>query len=467
MLRNTSTLSILAACKHGIGNNQNMSATNLSIELRDSLAQIDAAHWNALSDTDYPFQQYEFLYALESGGCLGRHNGWYPRYFLLWRNEAEEKKLVGAMPAYLKTNSYGEFVFDWAWAEAYERHNFPYYPKLVCAIPFTPATGQRILVHKSMPREESMTMLINAAKQYCHSEEYSGVHWLFITDEENTLLTVNDDQQPTDEEPDESEDAPTALNSLQRIDCQYHWHNNDYQNFEDFLSQCTSKRRKTIKRERRHVADAAIRVEKRSGKSLSDEEWESVHLLYESTYDRKWGNPSLTLDFFKQIGATFGGNVLIILAYNAEDSEPDKPIACSIMFHGKSVLYGRYWGCRAQHNSLHFEACYYQGIEFCIENGISMFEPGAQGEHKITRGFVPTITRSAHYIAHPGFREAIAEFLNEERQHVEQRREGLSELLPFKHQHLDALALTSNESLAEASSTDNRTGKHKRGSKTK
>jgi len=186
------------------------------------------------------------------------------------------------------------------------------------------------------------------------------------------------------------------------------------------------------------VTEASIRVEKRPGKSLSEQEWAWVHLLYESTYDRKWGNPSLTLDFFKRIGATFGGNVLIVLAYDETVADPEIPIACSIMFHGKSTLYGRYWGCREQRNSLHFEACYYQGIEFCIENGISVFEPGAQGEHKITRGFVPTITCSAHYIAHSGFRGAIAEFLEEETQHVEQRRAGLTQLLPFKHRSLDA-----------------------------
>lgn len=407
--------------------NQPNPIANLSIEVRDSLTQVSCEQWNALSDQDNPFLRYEFLSALESTGCLGKHNGWYPRYFLLWNNDAKTPVLVGAMPTYLKTNSYGEFVFDWAWAEAYERNNMPYYPKLVCAIPFTPATGQRILVHPSLNRPESMIMLANAARQYCHSEEYSGVHWLFTTPEENDLLC----QQSTS-----ADDA--SLDLLKRIDCQYHWHNQGYQTFDDFLAQCTAKRRKTIKRERRHVTDALLRVEKRQGNTLSDQEWAWVHLLYESTYDRKWGNPSLTLDFFKQIGATFGGNVLIVLAYDDSLEAPEVPIACSIMFFGRTALYGRYWGCRAQHNSLHFETCYYQGIEFCIENGLSLFEPGAQGEHKITRGFVPTITRSAHYIAHPGFRAAIAEFLKEETQHVEHRREGLTELLPFKHQGLNS-----------------------------
>lgn len=416
--------------------------STLSIEVRDTLADVDQQQWNALCSDGNPFLTYEFLYSLESTNCLGKHNGWYPRYFLLW-NESKQKKLVGAMPAYLKTNSYGEFVFDWAWAEAYERNNLPYYPKLVCSIPFTPATGQRILVHETLPREETRLMLANAARQFCHSENYSGVHWLFVTEAESTLLNQHSDntvgKNTEKEDPDEfasANDIAEAPTILLRTDCQYHWQNNNYQSFDDFLSQCTAKRRKTIRRERRHVTDASLKLVKRMGSTLQEHEWNYVHELYQSTFDRKWGNPSLTLKFFKRMGSVFGGNVLIVFAYDDTSNEPEKPIACSVMFVGETTLYGRYWGCRAQHNSLHFEACYYQGIEFCIENGLQVFEPGAQGEHKITRGFVPTITRSAHYIAHPGFRDAIAEFLEEERQHVELRCAGLTNLLPFKHNDL-------------------------------
>jgi len=415
-----------------------MPEPTLSIEVRDSLGDVERDEWNALCDDGNPFLSYEFLYSLESTGCLGQHNGWYPRYFLLWQT-SQSKRLVGAMPAYLKTNSYGEFVFDWAWAEAYERNNMPYYPKLVCSIPFTPCTGQRILVHASLDRSQTIVMLANAARQFCHSEEYSSVHWLFVTEAESQILCSdanndngNDDGRPVSE----NKSPPTSLDLMRRIDCQYHWKNNHYDNFEDFLNQCTAKRRKTIRRERRYVSDAGIRVEQRMGDSLSDQEWSWVHQLYQSTFDRKWGNPSLTIQFFRQIGAQFGGNVLIIFAYSKGAQASEKPIACSVMFVGKSVLYGRYWGCREQHNSLHFEACYYQGIEFCIENGLAVFEPGAQGEHKITRGFVPTLTRSAHYIAHPGFRGAIAEFLSEESQHVEQRCAGLTSKLPFKERTL-------------------------------
>ena len=432
------------------------STTTQTVEIRDTLADIAPDAWNALCNDGNPFLTHEFLYTLESTGCLGQHNGWYPRYFFLWAETKQDKTLVGAMPAYLKTNSYGEFVFDWAWAEAYERNNLPYYPKLVCSIPFTPATGQRILVHPDLDYAATLRLFASAAKQFCHGEKYSGVHWLFITEAESEVLhtiepeneltsenepdsgnrstaqSTTDNDHSDDNSDDNSDDKTPQPDLLKRIDCQYHWHNNDYRSFTDFLDHCTAKRRKTIKRERRYVTDAKLKLDRRIGSTLSAQEWGWVHELYQSTFDRKWGNPSLTLEFFNKIGAVFGDNVLIVMVYDDTVSQPEKPIACSVMFVGKTVLYGRYWGCRAERNSLHFEACYYQGIEFCIENQLQIFEPGAQGEHKITRGFLPTFTRSAHYIAHPGFREAIAEFLNEETQHVEHRCTELTNLLPFK-----------------------------------
>jgi len=223
---------------------------------------------------------------------------------------------------------------------------------------------------------------------------------------------------------------------LRRMDCQYHWHNDNYTDFDDFLARCTSKRRKTIRRERRHVSDANLRLEQRKGSTLSEEEWQWVHQFYTSTFDRKWGNPSLTRRFFEKIGQQMGEQILIVFAYAPDDKMPEWPVACSIMFIGTSTLYGRFWGCRTEFNALHFEACYYQGIEYCIENGIQNFEPGAQGEHKITRGFVPTLTRSAHFISHPQFRDAIENFLSHETPHVQQRCKGLSDLLPFKQPSL-------------------------------
>ena len=436
----------------------------LQIEIRDSLADIHPEQWNALCDDGNPFLRHEFLHSLDVTGCLGSATGWYPRYFLLWDSEEESRELLGAVPSYIKTNSYGEFVFDWAWAEAFERHQLDYYPKLVSSIPFTPATGRRLLVRADQPFAETIKLLATAVRQFAITQNYSSVHFLFLTQAESDVLsavsplpshTVDEETQFAEtsatstatqrssrktnrtHSPDAQTDSElVGLNAvtdhLRRIDCQYHWHNDDYLDFNDFLARCTSKRRKTIRRERRHVSDAGLHLEQRIGTTLSAQEWQWVHQFYSSTFDRKWGNPSLTHEFFRRIGETMGDKVLIVFTYDDADQQPDKPVACSIMFIGQNTLYGRFWGCRAEYNSLHFEACYYQGIEYCISQGINTFEPGAQGEHKITRGFVPTITRSAHYIHHPGFREAIADFLAQETPYVQQRCTGLTDLLPFK-----------------------------------
>ncbi len=390
----------------------------VEIEVRDTLESIEASQWNALNDDGNPFLRYEFLFGLEKTECLGEHNGWYPRYFFLWENGTVGKSLLAGVATYVKTNSYGEFVFDWAWAEAYQRHNLDYYPKLVASVPFTPATGRRLLVRADQDYKKTALLLSNGVQQFCQSQQFSSMHWLFITEQETDLLS------PLNTSPNS--------NYLRRIDCQYHWKNANYESFDAFLAQCTAKRRKTIRRERRYVTDAQITLTNRLGNTLSEEEWAWVHKLYQSTFDRKWGNPSLTLAFFKRMGETFGNNILIVFAYNPFTESPDIPVACSIMFIGTKTLYGRFWGCREEHHCLHFEACYYQGIEYCIEHGIQTFEPGAQGEHKITRGFEPTITRSAHYIAHPQFRQAIGDFLAEETPHIEQRCKGLSNLLPFR-----------------------------------
>lgn len=408
----------------------------IQIDVRDSLDAISAADWNALNTDGNPFVRYEFLHTLDSSGCLGKQTGWYPRYFLLWNEADDTQELVAAVASYVKTNSYGEFVFDWAWAEAYERNQMEYYPKLVVSIPFTPATGPRILVRHDQNYDDTLLLLAQAVRQFAISQKYSSVHYLFLTERESDLLSARSPEPSDTETKVESirsvEEARLPCDHLKRLDCQYHWHNHDYASFDDFLKACTSKRRKTIRRERRHVSDAGIRLEQRMGSTLNEQEWHWVHEFYQSTFDRKWGNPSLTEEFFQTIGTIFGENVLIVFAYDPQDTKPDKPIACSIMFIGEHTLYGRFWGCRRTVNSLHFETCYYQGIAYCIEHGIKNFEPGAQGEHKITRGFEPQLTRSAHFIAHPGFRDAIANFLVEETPYMEQRCAGLANLLPFK-----------------------------------
>ncbi len=433
---------------------------SLTLEIRSSLKDVDANHWNALSTDGNPFVRYEFLYGLEATGCLGADKGWYPQYFLLWKEDVDGD-LVAAMPAYVKTHSYGEFVFDWAWADAYDRHGESYYPKLVCAIPFTPATGPRLLIRGDQPFEATADVIISTVCQYATEQKFSSAHWLFTSPKDALALTGEteravlgktqahlgaalDDEGMNDEvmndgrmddgrmEAESNTSSNPTVPLLRRMDCQYHWHNDGYQSFDEFLARCTAKRRKTLRRERRYVSDAGITLERRQGSSLSDEEWEWVHEFYVSTFEAKWGNPSLTAEFFKRMGGTFGDATLVVFAYDPNDELPDKPVACSILFHGGDCLYGRFWGCRKEHHCLHFEACYYQGIEHCIAHQIPRFEPGAQGEHKITRGFVPTLTESAHYIAHPGFRDAISKYLDEEKKHVRDRCTGLSDLLPFK-----------------------------------
>ena len=431
----------------------------LYVEVRDSLADIPVDQWNALCQDGNPFLRFEFLNTLEATQCLGDRTGWYPRYFLLWESadtdlsdksagvdtdkgidEDTDKELIGAVPAYLKTNSYGEFVFDWAWAEAYERHSMEYYPKLVSSIPFTPATGRRLLTRADQPFTQTVGLLAAAVRQFADSQKLSSAHFLFLTEAESDVLSANDlvSEEPGDDEDESTEpnEIRTASDHMRRIDVQYHWHNDAYTDFDDFLARCTAKRRKTIRRERRYVTDAGLQLVRRIGATLSEQEWRWVHQFYCATFDRKWGNPSLTRRFFEQIGQTLGEHVLIVFAYDPQDDSPDWPVACSVMFFGDSTLYGRYWGCRKEFNALHFEACYYQGIDFCIEQGIQNFEPGAQGEHKITRGFVPTITRSAHYIQNTQFRDAIADFLKNEVPYVEQRCKGLNDLLPFRQDTL-------------------------------
>lgn len=400
-----------------------------TIEVRDSLADIEAGAWNALDHTGNPFLTHEFLHGLEATDCVGDGTGWYPRHFLL---HDDDGGLAAAVPAYLKTHSYGEFVFDWSWAQAFEQHGLNYYPKLIVAIPFTPATGPRLLVRDRTRRDAHGRLLGQAVRQFADAQNCSSAHFLFLTDAEQRLLCG---RTPDDARLDDGgRNGSTGLGYLSRLDCQYHWHNHDYPDFDAFLNGCTAKRRKTIRRERRYVAEAGLTITRRFGHTLDEREWGYVHSLYESTYDRKWGMPSLTLDFFRRMGETFGERTLIVFAHDTRVSGEAEPVACAILFRGRDTLYGRYWGCRRQYHSLHFEACYYQGIEHCIEHGIDRFEPGAQGEHKITRGFVPTLTRSAHHVGHPAFRDAIDRYLEEESRHVMARCDGLADLLPFRQE---------------------------------
>jgi len=362
-----------------------------------SIADIDAAQWNALLASDYPFLQHDFLLALEQHGCLTPW-GWQPVVFQIHDQHGE---LIAACNSYIKDNSYGEFVFDWAWAEAYQRNGVAYYPKLVTSVPFTPAQGPRLLA-KDNARELKLK-LIEIIRSFCQQQKLSSAHFLFCEDDDMEVLSSD--------------------SLLTRFDYQYHWHNQDYGSFDDFLQTLTSKRRKNIRRERRIALQNGAQIEIIAGDELDESQWQQLYEFYRVTFLRKSGAPTFTLDFFKAV------KHYLRAALAMQDG---KMVAGAILYQGNDTLYGRHWGSVAHHDQLHFEVCYYSGIEYCIEHKIRHFEPGAQGEHKIWRGFLPVKTRSAHWIAHEGFRAAIAEFLARETRAMDSYGKDLMAASPYK-----------------------------------
>jgi len=368
------------------------------------IKDIPVGQWNSVTGTSNPFLRYEFLAALEQHHCVGEHHGWLPHHIAAYD---DDNKLVGLVPLYLKDNSYGEFVFDWAWADAWHRAGKAYYPKLVAAIPFTPATGPRLLVHPLADRALVVKALIEEALSLTEHTDSSSLHWLF-TDKRDT-------------------DTLVEHGFLRRTGCHFHWSNRHYRDFDDFLSRLTSRKRKKIRRERRHVEEAGIQMEIVHGREATEEQWHIMHYFYRTTFEKKSGMPTLSAGFFHEISRTMGDQVVLVFAMHQ-----GKAVAGAIMLRGDDALYGRHWGCLQEFHSLHFEACYYQGIEYCIKHGLSLFEPGAQGEHKISRGFLPTLTWSAHWIRDEEFRPAINRYLLQEHELVVDYYNDLSETSPFK-----------------------------------
>ncbi|MDD3519426.1 MAG: GNAT family N-acetyltransferase [Chromatiales bacterium] len=375
----------------------------LTVSVHAAISEIDRAQWNALAGGD-PFLQYEFLSALETRQCLGRVNGWLPVH-LAARNAAGE--LLGACPLYVKTNSYGEFVFDWGWEAAWRRAGLNYYPKLVCAIPYTPATGRRLLVAEGADAETVRAALVEQALALAQELKCSGVHWLFTADDETAWL--------------EARGLPL------RLGCQYHWRNRGYRDFEDFLDGFVSKKRKNLRQERRRVRDQGVELDVVHGHQADEALLATMHGFYVDTFEKHAGWATLTRDFFFEIAQTMGERLVLVVAKHG-----GRAVAGAINFRGDDTLYGRYWGCAADFHSLHFEACYYQGIDYCIREGLARYEPGAQGEHKISRGFLPTRTWSAHWIAEGGFVEPVKDFCQRERVAMQQRCDELHALSPFR-----------------------------------
>ena len=372
----------------------------LELCFHTSIHEMSAKEWNQLAGTSNPFTRYEFLAALENHQCVGEEYGWFP-YHLSVRDS--KNILVGACPLYIKTNSYGEFVFDWTWASAYEQAGLNYYPKMVCTTPYNPVTGPRLLAQDTNIKSMMIQQIIKIAQKL----NMSGMHWLFTNEEETQLCKDNRLQL--------------------RLGCQYHWKNHDYTSFDDFLSTFISRKRKKVKRERRMVQEQNIDISVIHGDEASEHQIEQAHQFYTSTFDRKSGIPTLSLGFFKEICQTMGKQVVFMFAMLENNY-----VACAITLKSNDALFGRFWGCNQDFHSLHFETCFYQGIEYCIQNKLQRFEPGAQGEHKITRGFLPTKTWSAHWMNDSQFQQAIYTFCHREEIAMHDQCKELLSLSPYR-----------------------------------
>ncbi len=379
------------------------------------IAEVAAADWDALDRSAHPFLRHAFLDALEATGCVGPDSGWIPAHLVV--HEGASGRLVAAVPQYLKTHSWGEFVFDWSWAQSYQRSGLEYYPKQLAAIPFTPVTGPRLLFDVDHPEDglrDELARLLLATAQHTQA---SGAHVNF---------TLDDDQA-----------ALERAGFLRRHDCRFLWHNRGYRSFDDFLAGFRADKRKKTKRERRKVAESGIVFRTLAGEDIDSDAWRVIFGFSERTFLRHGNGHYLNVEFLQRVAQALPGMIVVKLAERAGTA-----VAAAIFFQGGGGLYGRYWGAAAAEDSLHFEACYYQGIEHCIGQGLQFFDPGTQGEHKLARGFEPTRTTSAHWLGHDGFRSAIGRYLEREREAVDDYIEASRQHLPFQRGGTDAGADT-------------------------
>jgi hypothetical protein len=394
-----------------------MDSSEITLEAVSSVSQIPAEEWNACahptaasegscdgSRSPYnPFVSHAFFSAAEASGSAIPRTGWGPRHLLARRDGV----IAGIVPCYLKSHSQGEYVFDRGWADAYERAGGSYYPKLQASVPFTPATGPRLLVRNDVDQDEIRTALARGLVGLCNATDASSVHVTFAPEAEWKFLGSH--------------------GFLQRTDQQFHWHNQDYRNFDDFLATLNSRHRKAIKRERREALANGITIHALNGGDITEEAWDAFFAFYMETGSRKWGRPYLTRSFFSLIGETMANDVLLVMA-----RRNNRWIAGAINFVGSDTLFGRNWGAVEHHPFLHFEVCYYQAIDYAITRGLKTVEAGAQGEHKIARGYLPQTTYSAHFIADPSLRQAIKDYLKRERAYVAEMGRELSEAGPFR-----------------------------------
>lgn len=385
-----------------------MNETEISIEIVTSLDEIDDQVWNRCANHasgpryENPFVSYAFLSALEHSGSVGRDTGWDPYYMMARAGDT----VIGVAPLYLKYHSQGEYIFDYSWADAYQRAGGRYYPKLQIAVPFTPVTGRRFLAHPDHT-ELAQAALTQGAMSFAQKNGFSSLHATFCTQGEYTRAAT--------------------LGLLQRDTQQFHWVNNGYASFEDFLGALSARKRKNIKRERATAQAFGGTIHHFTGAQLRPEHWDAFWEFYQDTGARKWGSPYLTRAFFDIIHETMADDILLVLA-----ERNCRYVAGALNFIGADTLYGRYWGCVEHHSCLHFELCYYQAIEYAISHGLSRVEAGAQGEHKLARGYVPTRTYSVHWMADQRFHDAVAEYLVAERDAVDQEIDILTSFGPFK-----------------------------------
>lgn len=399
-----------------------MPSADIEFQAVPSIGDIPAEAWDACANplssgvtTDSgctvrerynPFVAHAFYHALEASRSASSRTGWAPQHLVAKR----AGQIVGVVPCYAKSHSRGEYVFDAGWADAYERAGGRYYPKLQVSVPFTPATGPRLLVREDIPdAAEVRDLLAKGLMALCRTIEASSVHVTFARRDEWELLAGN--------------------GFLQRTDKQFHWENQGFSTFDDFLTALNSRHRKQVKRERREALAEGITIEHLTGKDLTEAAFDAFYQFYIETGSRKWGSPYLTRDFYSRVAATMADDILLVMA-----RRKGRWIAGAINFIGSDTLFGRHWGAIEHHNFLHFEVCYYQAIDFAIQRGLKRVEAGAQGEHKLARGYMPTETFSAHYIPDPGFRHAVADYLKRERQYVSHAVDELSEYAPFRKQ---------------------------------
>ena len=377
----------------------------MKIHFIESIKNINETTWNNLVDSDYPFMQHSFLLSLEESKCVGEGTGWYTFHLVV----KEEEDVIALMPMYIKTDSHGEFIFDWSWADAFYRNGLDYYPKLVSAIPFTPASGPRLCVLDESKRTHITSLIKEGLEEISIELGISSAHILLPERKELTSYV----------------DSGFSM----RTSYSFHWFNNNYSDFDDFLKELTSRQRKNLRKERSKIFDQNIHMERIPGEDITEELWDSFFKFYQITYLKRGMQAYLNLDFFHKISERLPKSLLLVIA---KEAKTKGHLAGALNFCDSKNLYGRYWGCLEEYDSLHFETCYYQGIEHCIEMKLNKFDPGVQGEHKIKRGFLPVETFSSHWIKDDRFKKAIDDFLIREREHILEYNERCKSLLPFK-----------------------------------